>query len=296
MANDESALREVEQALDEDRQLDFIKKNGPLLIGAAAALVLGVAGSQFWNAQQKSAAEKSSVAYRQAIETLAEDPEAGRAALEAFVADAPGGYKVLADLRRAGSLAAGGERLAALDIYRSVYANGAAPSRIKQLARLRAGFLSLEDGRDAVLADVGELENDPSVFGFYAQELVAVAALDAGDYETAKGVFERLAIAPEAPAPLRQRAEEFAALASAGKAGASLTTDIQLDDLSQALGAQEAELEDAAAAGVEVPASDEQGETGRALDDEALAVPPPPATTDQPADGDQQSEDQEPNE
>ena len=281
MTNDESVLREVDQGLAEDRQLEFIRRQGPILISAAAAVVFAVGGWQIWNAQKQSASEKSSVEFREAVEALSANAETGRAALRAFGAEAPGGYRVLSALRRAASLAQGGERLSALEAYRAVYADPAAPQRIKQLARLRAGLLSLDDGRDAVLADVGDLENDPSVFGFYARELLGVAAIDAGDFETAKSIFDRLSLAPEAPEALRQRAEEFAALASAGKAGASLTTEIQLDDLSTALGAEE----------------DAVIETEAAAPNAELSVPAPTAvddgtTDDQPG----ASEEQEPNE
>ncbi|MEL7240643.1 MAG: hypothetical protein AAGK78_17425, partial [Planctomycetota bacterium] len=74
----------------------------------------------------------------------------------------------------------------------------------------------------------------------YAREIAGVAALDASDFETAQSIFERLSLAPEAPDALRQRAEEFSALASAGKAGAALTTEVQLQDLSTALSKEDA--------------------------------------------------------
>ncbi|MEL7240669.1 MAG: hypothetical protein AAGK78_17555, partial [Planctomycetota bacterium] len=68
MDNDESVLREVEQGLAEDRQMDFIRKQGPYLAAAAAAVVLTVGGWQFWTDQSRRAAEKSAVAFREAVE------------------------------------------------------------------------------------------------------------------------------------------------------------------------------------------------------------------------------------
>lgn len=235
MANDESILREVDQSLAEDDQAQFFQKNVPLLIGGAAAIVALVAGMQFWSAQKNSAAEKSAIGFEEAVRTLEEDPEAGRAALASFKDEASAGYGVLSDMRRAASLAGGGERLAALEIYRAIYGNGAAPKRMKHLARLRAASLALEDGRDAVLSDLGDLQNDSSVIGFYAREIAGVAALNVGDYETAKAIFERAAESTDAPQAVRIRAEELAALAASGKAGVNITKDLQANDLSKSL-------------------------------------------------------------
>ncbi|MCA8888122.1 MAG: hypothetical protein KDA46_04780, partial [Parvularculaceae bacterium] len=49
--------------------------------------------------------------------------------------------------------------------------------------------------------------------------LLALAAFKDGDYQTAEEMFRTAASSVGAPEPVRQRAEEFAALASAGKAG-----------------------------------------------------------------------------
>ncbi len=237
MANDESILREVDQELAEERQWAFFTRNGPVVIGVAAAVVLVVAGVQIWNAQKSSAAARSAAAYQAALTALEEDPAAGRAALQAFSEGAPKGYAILAEMRRAGALAANGERTQALAIYREIYEGRGAPKRLAQLARLRAALLALEDGRDAVMADLGELEADPSALGFHAREIAGVAALEAGDYATAINIFDAMIASLETPRALRARAEEFAALAEAGKAGANLTRDLQADDLAETLGA-----------------------------------------------------------
>lgn len=234
MANDESALREVDQELAEEQQWAQFRRQGPFLIGAAVALVAGVAGWQVWTQVKTSAAEESALEYRDAVELLDEDQEAARAALAA-VAEEGGGYGALAALQRAGSYASGGERLRALQIYREV-ASGSAPKRVRELAQLRAGYLALADGRDAVIAELGALPEAEGLYGYYAREIMGLAALGAEDYETALSNFRQLSIDISAPQGLRDRAEEFAALAAAAKAGVNISGEARVEDLLQAVG------------------------------------------------------------
>ncbi|WP_425409193.1 tetratricopeptide repeat protein [Hyphococcus sp.] len=254
MANDESALREVDQELAEERQWSEFRRQGPLVIGAAIAVVAGVAGWQIWNHVQKSTAEENAIEYSNALEVLAEDSVAGRASLETVAKDTSG-YGALAALQRAGSYAAGGERLKAVEIYREI-AGGGAPNRVKQLAQLRAGYLSLVDGRDAVIDVLGDLPEAEGRFGYYAREIMALAALDAEDYETAQSSFRQLSLDMSAPEGVRSRAEEFAALASAAKAGVNISGETRLEDLLEAVGDASAPVED----GREEPAQQEENE------------------------------------
>lgn len=235
MTNDETVLREVDEAIAQDRQRQFLQNNASLLIGGGAAIVLAVAGWQFWSTQKVARAEQAALEFSTAVETLAGAPEDGRIALEALSEDAPEGYALLAEMRRAASLA-NSDSETALALYRKIYNDSAAPRRIRDLARLRAATLAFGSGRDAVLADLGALTESKSVFGYYASELAALAALQAKDYQTAESMFLSLAANTEAPPPVRQRAEEFAALAAAGRAGVNLTGEARVDDLLQALG------------------------------------------------------------
>ncbi len=253
MANEDSVLlKEVDQALEEDRTWDFFRKHGTALIVGAVAIVGGVAGWQIWGHLKTEAAEEQSLEYSAALDLLGEDADAGRAALDAVAAE-KGGYGALAALRRASSYAAGGERLKALEIYRGVAA-GDAPKRIRELASIRAGYLALADGRDAVMGDVSDLAESGGPFSYYAREILGVASLNAKDYESAAAAFNALSLDLETPAGIRDRAEEFAALAESGRAGVNISGELRIDDLVQSLGldaAQEsvAETEDAASAG-----------------------------------------------
>lgn len=236
MANqDEALLKEVDQDLADERQWAAFRKYGPALIGASAAIVVGVGGYQIWQGQKTGKAERLALEYRSAVELLAEDPAAGRAALEA-VSTEGGGYGVLAQFYRAGSFASNGERLNAIAAYRDIYQN-AGDKRLRELARLRAAYLSLEDGREAVLNDLGDLTTVTTINGVHAREVEAVAAMLEKDYETAHSLFRQLSIDLAAPESVQRRAEGFAAMASAGKAGVNIFGETRVDELIEAVGA-----------------------------------------------------------
>lgn len=235
MANEDSVLREVDQELAEDRQWEMFRKQGPLLIGGALAIVIAVAGWQLWNAHKASVAKGEALEFKNAVELLAEDQGSGLAALGA-VSEEGGGYGILAQLHRAASYARAGEGLKAAQAYRDIYNDSAAPKRVREFARLRAAYMALAEGRDQVLADLGGLTQAEGLYGVYAQEIAAIAAMGAKDYETSLSIFRKLAVDISAPQPVRTRAEDFAALAAAGKAGVNIAGETQVEDLIKAVG------------------------------------------------------------
>lgn len=236
MANEDTAFREVDQELAEERQWAIFQKFGPIIIAGAVAIVLAVGGWQFWNARQNNIAKQQALEFNTAVELLAENEADGRIALKAISDEGASGYSVLAEMHRAASFSRSGERLSAIEAYRSIYNSNVAPRNVRDLARLRAAYLSLSDGRDSVMQDLGDLTQNGSAFAFHAQEVSGLAALNAEDYETALSVFRQLSIDLGAPAAIRERAEDFAALAASGKAGVNIKGEAQLDDILSAIG------------------------------------------------------------
>lgn len=236
MANDESVLREVDQELAQERQWEYFRKNGPLVIGAAILVVAAVGGWQFFNFSKAETAKQSALEYNSAIEVLEEDPTGGLAALDGVFEETSGGYPVLAQLRRAAILASEDDRLGALAAYRSVAADGRTPKHLRDLARLRASYLLLEDGRDAVTAELGPMVEAQTQFGYYAREIAALSALESKDYDTALRMFRSASIDLFAPTPVRQRAEELAALSASGKSGVNIFGEWRTEDLFKAIG------------------------------------------------------------
>ena len=274
MANEDSVLREVDQELAEDRQWSMFRKYGPAVIGAASALVIGVGAWQFYNAAKDRAAAAQAASFSEAVDTLVENPAAGREALSAISEDGAGGYAVLAQFRRAASLASEGDNAAAVAAFKDLYSDNGAPKALRNLARLRAAYLSLDEGRDAALSHLGPLSESDGPYRLHADEIAAVAALRAEDYETALSLFNKIAASPNAPITLSTRAEEYAALAVAGKGGVNLTGEIRLDDIVGAVGEAPAQTPgDAAQEETDEPATDGLAEdaAGENADEDSAA-------------------------
>ena len=215
MANEESLLREVDEGLAEDNLWRSMRERGPFLLGGAAAIIVGVAGWQFYTSQKNAAALAASRAFYEHTTNEALSLSERVVKLESFIETAPQGYATLARFRLA-ALHAQSDRLRAMSTYRAIYDGTQAPLRLRHLARLRAANLALEDGRDAAIEIIGDLETDDSALGYFAREVVALAALRAGDYQTAMSMFETAASDFAAPEGVRTRAKEYGALARVG--------------------------------------------------------------------------------
>lgn len=235
MSNDESVLREVDQELAEDRQWAMFRSYGPFIIAGAIAIVGAVAGTQIWNGVRDNTAQEQSLALRNALELMDEDPVAGRDDLSALASASSTGVGVLAQFHLAASYARARDRVAAIDVYESIYTTGSTPSRLKTLARLRAAYMALADGRDTVFTHLGNLETSDDSFRFYAKEVSGLAALGESDFPTAIAIFDELRDSADAPASIAQRAREFAAHARTGQSGVSITGGLEVDSIISAI-------------------------------------------------------------
>jgi hypothetical protein len=278
VANEDSALREVDQELAEDQQMAMFRKYGPATIAAGVSLVLAVGGWQFWNAHTVSVAKEKALEFNNAIDLMAEDADQGRTALGAIAEDGASGYAILAELQRAASYARDGDRAAAIGVYRQIYENNSTPRRIRDLARLRASYAALNDGRDAVMAHLGDLPNENGAFASHAAEVSGLAALEARDYETALSIFRLLSVDLGAPEAVRARAEDFAALADAGKAGVNITGETRVDDLLKVIGAAPDDAAEVPAPVEDDPAADAGDDNEAGAQDSAEAFTEPPET------------------
>ncbi len=215
-------IREVNQQLKDEQQIQELKQSLPWFIGAAVAVIVIVAGRQYWDARQTRISENYSVAFDKAAALATTDKLAGLAAFDAIVEEGPDGYAAMAALQAASLAAEQGERDKAINYLLGVAENSDNPKRLKDLARVRAGYLSLADGRDRALLVLNGLEAEATPFGVHAKEIAGLAAFEVNDYQTALSHFEAIQAVPDAAERLRQRAKEFAALADLGIRGKTL--------------------------------------------------------------------------
>ena len=242
-------IREVDEAVRQDRWLDLWRHYQTYIVGGALAIVIGTGGGVAWRNYQESQRLDDARRYAAAEELLRRDrPGEAAAAFLALAEDAGGGYDVLARLRAAEAQIEAGEADAAAASLDRLAEDGDAASVYRQLGDLLAVQQSFDGADAAALTDrLAGLSAENAPWRHSALELAALAQLRAGETEAARRTLETLLEDPLTPGNLSRRAAEL--LASLGgpletAAGAAPAEDAAED---AGAGNDAAAAEDAAA-------------------------------------------------
>ena len=210
-------FNEIDEEVRRDQVLQFWQKHQTSLIALLLVVVLGSAGFTSWQQHQKKQAEAVSARFEAAIE----DSRAGRGedaerVLIALSAEAPEGYKILARFRLA---AEWGKKDVAKGIaaFDGLAADASLGDVLRDIARYRAAVLASDqvDGQ-ALAKRLEPLTAKPGPMTGLAQELLGLAAMQAGDYDQAGRLFDAIAIDRSAPQALRQRVDLYLGLIRGG--------------------------------------------------------------------------------
>ena len=226
----DSLLREVDAELRRDQLQMIWDQYGTYIIGAVAALLVGVGGYKWWDGRRTAAAEAAGQRFEQALNLA----EAGKAdeALKAFAAIAGGtrsNYAVLAQLALAGQSAKAGKVDDAVTAYEAA-ASRADDALIKDYARLQSTSLKI-DTIDFTEAQnrLNDLIADKNPWRYMARELLGVAAVRAGRMDEARNTLAPLSADPRAPAAVRERAGALMNLVVAAELERSAPAKIEFE-------------------------------------------------------------------
>lgn len=207
----EALFREVEEDLRAEQMRALWKRFGPYVIGTAVLIVAIVAGMQGWQAWQASVQAGEAERYHAAVTGQGDQPDL--AALQALADDGRTGYAPLAALVRANALAGAGDPGAAIDAYDALSTDGAAPGPVRHLATMAAALLAMEvEEPGSIRGRLAPLTDDDSPWRYMAREMLGVLAMQAGDTEAARRIFNDLRDVREAPPGVRSRASELLAM------------------------------------------------------------------------------------
>ncbi len=215
--SDSQFIREIDEDLRRDQLLKLWERYGVYAIAAAFLVVAATAGWRGWEWYQTREGVKAGSRFEAAL-VLADAGKHEEAEQEfaAIAKDANWGYRLLARMRLAAETGAR-DAAAGAAAYDAIAADGSIDAAIRDVARLRAAFLLLDTAQAAEIASrVEPLMAPASPFRFSARETLALARHKAGEREAARAMFAQLAVDPETPPALRNRAEVMQALASAG--------------------------------------------------------------------------------
>ncbi len=209
--SDESLFREVDEEVRQDQFKKLWDRYGNAVVALCLVIVAAVAGFKGWQYWQVKQSETAALTFFEAAK-LAEAGKPGDAAKQFEAINHPG-YRLLAKLREAGVLATQGKTEDAVKIYDAVAAGAGNDAALRDLAKIRAGYVLADTlNPDELAARVGSFDQAGNPWRHAAREIIGIAAWRTGDHKLAQTKMETILSDAEAPRALRQRAQTLSQL------------------------------------------------------------------------------------
>jgi hypothetical protein len=204
--SDESLFREVDEEVRQEQYKKIWKQYGNYFTAMALGVVVLVAGIKGWQYWELSQSETAARVFADGLQKLTEgktvDAEAAFAAIEHK------GFAKLANLRRAAVLGNQGKADEAVAAYDALANDQSTEQSIRDLARLRAGYILVDKLAPAeLISRLGAFDNEQSPWRGLAREIFALSAYRTGDYVMADRYLNAIIADQGVALELRQRAQ-----------------------------------------------------------------------------------------
>ena len=212
-------VEEVEERLRAERYRDLAGRYLPWAIAAVVAVIVGWLGVWGYDVWRDRNIGQASIGYDKAMTELAGGDQTG--AYNGFAPIArsgPAAYRTLALMQQANIRLGAGKGDEAVTLYDA--AAKAAPNAIfGDLARLRAAQVLMDSAPYAVIETrLKALVGDDRPYSLQAREMLAMAKLQAGKVQQARGDFNALSLTLGVTPGMRARAQGALALIDSGQA------------------------------------------------------------------------------
>jgi hypothetical protein len=213
-------FQEVDEEVRRDKAAEFWKKHQNLILGVALVIVLASAGFRYWRYEKEKAEQAAGDQFQAAIAAIqagkSDDAYGGLAKL---AAEAPGGYRVLAQMTEAGAKAASNPQ-ASIAAFDAIAGDASVDPLFRDAARLRAAFLRLDQPKDeqAGAAALTSLAGGEGPYRRTARLALGALALSRADYDEAAKQLDLVLGDPEASPTERQLAERWLGLVASNRA------------------------------------------------------------------------------
>jgi hypothetical protein len=205
-------FREIEEELRRDNLLKLWARYRWYIVGVVGVALLIAGGIVAWRDYQVSQRRAEAARYAGAQSLARTGKEADAAKLFAGLAQAGGGYGVLAAFEQAELMARTGDRKGAVEAYDRIAASSELDRELRDLATLLSVMQGLSDQEPKAAIDrLQPLLAQANPWHATALDLTAAAKLKAGDRGGATEVYKQLADDTSAPQQLRARAAEMTA-------------------------------------------------------------------------------------
>jgi hypothetical protein len=211
--SDGDIFREVEQELRKERLASLWERYGLYILSAAGAIVLSVGGYQTWTWWQAARASQDGAMFLETSRLGDDAVETAESRFRDLSENGTAGYAVLARLRVAAIEAAKGNRDEAVRAYDLAASSAASDVLLSGFARIQSASLLVDTaGREEITRRLDGMTSASHPWRHSARELLALAAYRANDQAEAQRLYEELLRDPDAPAPMRQRAQMMLSL------------------------------------------------------------------------------------
>ena len=213
-------FQEVDEEVRRDKAAEFWKKHQNLVLGVAVLIVLASAGFRYWQYEKEKAGQAAGDQFQAAIAALqsgkADEANGG---LGKLAAEAPGGYRVLAQMTEAGGKAAANPQ-ASIAAFDAIAGDASVDPLFRDAARLRAAFLRLDQPKDeqAGAAALTSLAGGEGPYRRSARLALGALALSRGEYDDAGKQLDLVLGDNEASPAERKLAERWLGLVASNRA------------------------------------------------------------------------------
>ena len=208
----ESFVREVDENLRRDQAHDFLKKNGPWIVGAALLFLAAIAGWLYWQDRQVKQAEVETERLNSALAQVGAgqvaEAQKQLAPLEESNAD---GVRAAARLTKAAVALDKADRKTAIAEYRVVMDDKGLAQPYRDLATIRLTALEFDQMKpEDVIARLKDLAVAGNPWFGSAGEMTAMALLKLNRKDEAGRMFAAMAADEGVPNTIRSRAVQIA--------------------------------------------------------------------------------------
>lgn len=208
----ESFVREVDENLRRDQARDFLKKNGPWLIGGILLFLAAVAGWLYWQDRKVKTAEAETARLNEVMGEIGGGQIASaEKALPQLADSSSKGVSATAKLTSAALALDKSDRKTATDQYRAVMDDKSLAKPYRDLATIRLTALEFDQMKpEDVISRLEPLAKAGNPWFGSAGEMTAMAMLKLGRKSEAGRLFAAMAADKQVPDTIRSRAVQIA--------------------------------------------------------------------------------------